>query len=235
MLDRSEHVALVTGATRGIGASIARRLVRDGWRVSLGGRSLDALAQVLPPGEQVHHALYEARDPSAGEELAAATAERWGRIDALVNNAGVMLPFTVEDEDETNLDATLDVNVKAPLRLSRACLPYLRRSGTGRIINVASLSGKRVKNDNVAYAMSKFAMVALTHGLRRVGWEDGVRATALCPGFVRTDLTASATKVARDDMTDPDDLAEIVAVLLKLPNTASVAEFMVNCRAEDMF
>ena len=78
--------------------------------------------------------------------------------------------------------------------MTRQALPHLEASGSGRIVNVASLSGKRVKNDNVAYNMSKFAVVALTHAVRRLGWEKGVRATALCPSFVRTDMTADATK-----------------------------------------
>jgi NAD(P)-dependent dehydrogenase (short-subunit alcohol dehydrogenase family) len=82
--------------------------------------------------------------------------------------------------------------------------------------------------------MSKFAVVALTHAVRRLGWDKGVRATALCPSFVRTDMTAGATPIAAELMSDPADLAELVATVIALPNTAAIAELLVNCRLEDM-
>ena len=127
-----------------------------------------------------------------------------------------------------------EVNVKGPLRLIRLALPWLKKSGSGRIVNVASLSGKRVKNAYAGYAMSKFAVVALTHAVRRLGWDHGVRATAICPSFVATDMTAEVTAVPRGEMIQPADLAELVATALALPNNAVVAELLVNCRLEDM-
>jgi NAD(P)-dependent dehydrogenase (short-subunit alcohol dehydrogenase family) len=114
-------------------------------------------------------------------------------------------------------------------------MPYLKKSGSGRVVNLSSLSGKRVKNGYAGYAMSKFAVIALTHAVRRLGWDDGVRATAICPSFVATDMTAQVTAVARDEMIQPSDLAELVATALALPNNAVVAELLVNCRLEDMF
>jgi NAD(P)-dependent dehydrogenase (short-subunit alcohol dehydrogenase family) len=129
----------------------------------------------------------------------------------------------------------ISVNLKGPLRLIRLAMPHLIQSGTGRVINVASLSGKRVKNTNVGYAMTKFALIALTHAVRRHGWDHGVRATAVCPSFVRTDLTADALAVAPDEMIQPEDLAELIETALSLPNNAVVAEMLVNCRLEDLF
>ena len=166
----------------------------------------------------------------------AGTAERFGRIDGLVNNAGIAKPpFTIEDEDETVLDQMISVNVKGPLRLIRLAMPHLIASGAGRVVNVASLSGKRVKNPNVGYAMTKFALIALTHAVRRHGWDHGVRATAICPSFVRTDLTADVAVVTPQEMIQPEDLAELVETALSLPNNAVVAEMLVNCRLEDLF
>ena len=121
----------------------------------------------------------------------------------------------------------------APLRLSRAALPHLKRSGSGRIVNVVSLSGKRVRGDNAGYSMSKFAALALTHGTRRAGWQDGVRVTALCPAWGATDM-ASHAEVPPQEMIQPGDLCELVATVLALPNNASIAELLVNCRFEDM-
>lgn len=235
MLDRNGSVALVSGASRGIGAAIARKLIDDGWRVSLGARKPQNLEQVATAGETALHARYDAEERDSDAAWVAETLERWGRIDAVVNNAGVVLPFTVEDEDETNLERTFEINVKAPLRLARLCLPHLRKANAGRILNISSLSGKRVKNDNVAYAMSKHAVVAMTHALRKAGWDDGVRASVICPSFVSTDLTAEVTKVAQEDMTSPEDLAELAGTILRLPNQANVAELIVNCRCEDLF
>lgn len=123
---------------------------------------------------------------------------------------------------------------KAPLRVAQLCLPHLERFGQGRIVIVASLSGKRVRNDKVLTTVSTFAVLALTHDLRRIGWESAVRAVAIRPSCVRTEMTADATAIAPKRMIDPVDLADLVATVIAPPNTASVAELLVNCRLEDM-
>ena len=120
-----------------------------------------------------------------------------------------------------------------PLALTRVALPYLRAAGSGRIVNLASLSGKRVAGDNAAYPLSKFAVVALSHATRRAGWEDGVRVTALCPGYVATDMVSDVSDPPAEAMIQPADLAELAATVIALPNTASVAEILVSCRFED--
>ena len=160
---------------------------------------------------------------------------RFGRIDVLVNAAGISAPRTrLDDPDETGIDAMWRVNVKGPLRLIRAALPHLRAGGEGRVVNIASLSGKRVANENFGYAMSKFALIALTQSVRREGWDAGIRATALCPGFVATDMTAHVTTAPRDKMTRPDDIAALAETLILLPNTATIGELLVNWRLEPM-
>jgi NAD(P)-dependent dehydrogenase (short-subunit alcohol dehydrogenase family) len=112
---------------------------------------------------------------------------------------------------------------------------WLVRSGRGRFILLASLSGKRVKTARAGiYSMSKFAALALAHAVRHAGWDDGVRATAICPGFVATDMAALSDR-RPEEMTQPTDLAAIVAMLLDLPNSASVAEFPVNSVLEEFF
>ena len=235
MLDPDGRVVLVSGASRGIGAAIAKHLLEQGYAVSLGARNPADLEPVSAtfPAERVHHARYDAEDRASHAAWVEAVTARFGRIDGLVNNAGIGVKGTIETVSEADLDRIYAVNVKAPLHMIKLCLPALRASGSGRIVNVASLSGKRVRNDNVAYSMSKFAVMALTHSARRLAWEDGVRATAVCPSFVATDLVADVTKVARAEMIDPADLATLVATLLALPNNAAVAELLVNCRLED--
>jgi NAD(P)-dependent dehydrogenase (short-subunit alcohol dehydrogenase family) len=236
MLKPEGRVAMVSGASRGIGRAIVETLHAKGYAVSAGARDPEALVRTLAPlaGDRLLCARYDAADRGSHRDWVAATAARFGRIDALVNNAGTSNTFSIEAGEEAELDDLVAINVKGPLFLTRLCLPHLRASGAGRVVNVSSLSGKRVRNDNIAYAMTKFALMALTHGIRRTGWEDGVRATALCPGFVATDLTAGVNKVAREEMIDAGDLAELAATVIALPNTASVAELLVNCRHEDM-
>ena len=229
MLEANGRVVMVSGASRGIGRAVAERLLAAGFRVSAGVRTARGLAS----GGMLAVEHYDAAQAASPAAWVAATVARWGTVDALVNVAGINTRFELEDPDETGLDELWAINVKAPLRLMRLAMPHLRAGGCGRVVNVASLSGKRVRNSNIGYAMTKFALVALTHGVRQAGWADGVRATALCPGFVATDMTASATRMPRERMTAAGDVAVLVETLLRLPNSASVAELAVNCQLED--
>ncbi|HYF57249.1 MAG TPA: SDR family NAD(P)-dependent oxidoreductase [Salinarimonas sp.] len=224
-------VAVISGATRGIGLAIARELASAGFRLSLGVRDPGAVPADLRRADVMTHA-YDARDRSAAVPWIAATLDRYGGIDALVANAGIAPFVGLEDGTDDALDDVFEVNVKAPFRLIQACLPALKASGRGRVVTVASLSGKRVMGLNAGYQMSKHAVVALTHAVRRLGWEHGIRATALCPGFVDTDLVAGVKDPPREEMIDSADLARMVAMIVGLPNTAAVAELLVNCRYE---
>jgi NADP-dependent 3-hydroxy acid dehydrogenase YdfG len=237
MLPADDRVVMVSGANRGIGLAVARCLHAKGYRLSLGARNVGKLSDTFGGFDEsrVIACAFDARDRESCAGWVERTASHFGRIDGLVNNAGISRHVGIEDDDEAAYDELWDVNVKGPLRLIRLALPHLKRSGSGRIVNVASLSGKRVKNAHAGYAMSKFAVVALTHAVRRAGWDDGVRATVVCPSFVATDMTAQVTAVPRSEMIQPADLAELVATALALPNNAVVAELLVNCRLEDMF
>ncbi len=230
MLDPAGRVVMVSGAARGIGAAVAARLLAAGYTVSAGVRDPSRLAA----HERLAGHAFEAAEAGSAEAWVSATMARHGRIDALVNAAGINPRGTLFDADETAFDAMWTVNAKGPMRVIRAAWPHLVAAGEGRVVNISSLSGKRVRNDNLGYAMSKFAVMALTQEVRRAGWEHGIRATALCPGFVDTDMTAHVTKVPRGAMSRPEDLAVLVETVLRLPNTATVAELLVNCRHEDM-
>lgn len=235
MIETSGRVVLISGASRGIGRAIALSLHAKGYTISAGARDVTALEEALMTikGDRLICCAYQAADRASHTAWVEETIHAFGRIDALVNNAGTSNTFSVEGGDEADLDALWSINVKGPLFMTRACMPHLRASGQGRIINVSSLSGKRVRNSNVAYAMTKYAVMALTHATRQTGWEDGVRVTALCPSFVATDLTADVVKFGKAEMIDPDDLAEVAAMVIALPNTAAIAEILVNCRLED--
>ncbi|GGF26730.1 short-chain dehydrogenase [Aliidongia dinghuensis] len=229
-----ERVALISGANRGIGAAVARRLDAAGWHLALGVRRPEALPPDLAPSPTRTAHRYEAQDRDAGARWVADALAAHGRIDALVNNAGIAPHVGLEDGDDALLDELFEVNVKAPFRLIRAALLPLKASGRGRVINIASLSGKRVLGLNAGYQMSKHAVMALTHAVRRVGWPHGIRATALCPGFVDTDLIAGKTDLGADELIRPEDLARMVELLLDLPNSAAIAELLINGRYETM-
>jgi NAD(P)-dependent dehydrogenase (short-subunit alcohol dehydrogenase family) len=205
------------------------RLLAAGYTVSAGLRDTAKLA----PRERLSLHAFDAASPGSAEAWVAATIAQHGRIDALVNAAGINPRATMLDPDETAFDAMWTVNAKGPMRVIRAAWPHLVASGEGRVVNISSLSGKRVRNDNLGYAMSKFAVMALTQEVRRLGWDHGIRATAVCPGFVDTDMTAHVQHVPRERMSRPEDIAALIETVLRLPNTAGVAELLVNWRHED--
>ena len=224
-------MVMVSGANRGIGATIATRLAADGYRLSLGARRTDALAESAPDIEPERLLLnhHEATDIDSARRWVDATVERFGGIDVLINCAGIVDRTALESMDEEVLDDMWAVNVKGPLRLTRLALPHLRQSGSGRVINMASLSAKRIKGDAiVGYSMTKYALLALSHAIRQIGWDDGIRVTAVCPGPVATDMMDPDD----DTITQPSDVADLVATMIALPNTASVSELLITCRME---
>lgn len=234
MLSPQGRVVMISGANRGIGLATARLLGRMGYTLSLGARDPDTLGAVTGgvAGDRVLAARWEAEDANASKSWVEATLSRFGRIDAVVASAGLSIPARLEDEDESPYDRMWEVNFKGPLRLLRAALPALGKSGSGRVVVLASLSGKRVLSESLGYPASKFAAVALAHAVRRAGYADGVRATALCPGMVDTDMVAGKSVPEGEFKIEPEAIAESVAYLLGLPNSASVAELLVNSRFE---
>lgn len=227
MLDPQGRVVMVSGASRGIGRAIAEELQRLGCEVSAGVRDPGH----APRGCFAAH--YDAVEAASADAWVEATLARFGRIDGVVNAAGILAPGNFLRGAVADIEAMWRVNMMGPLLLVRAAWNALAQGGTGRVLTIASLSGKRVGNDNTGYQTSKFAAVALTHSIRKEGWKQGIRATAVCPGYVATDMTVNAT-FPREEMTDAADLAVLACTAMHMPNNASVAELPVNCRAEDM-
>ncbi|MGK0226124.1 MAG: NAD(P)-dependent dehydrogenase (short-subunit alcohol dehydrogenase family) [Thermoproteota archaeon] len=236
MLTTHGRTVMVSGANRGFGNALARRLLATGYNVSCGARNVAALEAVFPsPHDRLLCHYFDATDPKSGDDWIEATVTRFGSLDGLINNAGIANAAGLEDLTDQALDEMWEVNVKAPLRLIRAALPHLRASGSGRVVNLSSLSGLRVKGSFApGYAMTKYAVTALTEAVKNIGWDDGIRVTALCPSFINTDMVASFGEDP-DTMIQPDDLAELVSTVLALPNTASVAQLAVTCRLEPGF
>ncbi len=237
MLPAGGRVVAISGAGRGLGAAIARRLHAEGFALACGVRDPSAAAArlALPDAPRVTWHRYDAQRPETAASWIAGAAEAHGRLDALVNNAGILKRVTFDDGSEEELDELWAVNVKGPFRAIKAALPYLRASGHGRLMNIASTDGKRIRDASVSlgYAMTKHALVAMTHAARFAGYEQGLRATALCPGAIDTDLIANIPGVTPPSgRLKPETVAEIVLLLLRLPEQASVAELVVNTRLE---
>jgi NADP-dependent 3-hydroxy acid dehydrogenase YdfG len=227
------RVALISGASRGIGAAIAERLSQDGWLLSLGMRKPELPSWADP--ERVHVAAYDAHRPQEQDWVEAAR-KRFGRIDAVIASAGIVSKKTIVEADDVEMDELFEINVKAPRRLIKAAWNDLATSGAGRVVVLGSLSGKRVKSKTSGlYSISKYASVALAQAVRHAGFDLGIRATAVCPGLVATDMGLSVTDRPAELLTDPRDVARIVAMLIDLPNEASVAEFTINCQLEESY
>ena len=229
-----QRTVLITGASRGIGRSIAKRLLKDGHRLSLGLRGPEVLRGTEFDVDGVAHYAYDARDPASAAALVESTLSQWGEIDALIHCAGILhrTSLLFEDGEEQELDDLWAVNVKGPWWLTRAAWPSLVTSGHGRIQVLVSMSGKRVKGRMAGYPVSKFALMGLCQSMRNEGWDQGIRVTAICPSWVNTDMARAVTAVEPDAMTQPDDLASLSSTLLRLPDASVPFELAMNCTLE---
>ena len=238
MLTPNQRVVMISGANRGIGLAIARHLNAKGYRLSLGLRnpgSLDLGSFDHATDERLLVSPYDATIGAASTTWVEHTLEQFGSVDALVLNAGVMKSVGLLNPDEADLDLMWDINFKAPLRLVSAALQPLKNCGHGRVVNIVSLSGKRVLSaGNIGYSASKFAALSLTHAIRQQGWADGIRATAICPGLVDTDMVADVVPAEGQFKIHPATIAASTAYALSLPNEAAVAELLINSRLESM-
>ncbi|MDX6594060.1 MAG: hypothetical protein QOJ13_3256 [Gaiellales bacterium] len=224
-------VALVTGASRGIGAAVARALHGRGVSLSLASRSGDdlGLADALARPCDV-------RRPDDLQALAAETAERFGGIDILVANAGVGAygPFLELPPDQ--LEEMVDVNVKGTLYAVRAALPHLLRSEAADIVTLASEAGRRGLPLEAVYCASKFAQVGFTRALDHELREQGVRCSNVCPGGVSTDFAMGRGRTP--DMPElagmmaPEDVAEVVLFVITRPRNHRILETAFRPMAE---
>jgi NADP-dependent 3-hydroxy acid dehydrogenase YdfG len=216
-------VALVTGASRGIGAAVARALDSQGVRLGLASRSGDDLGI-----EGTVAAPCDVRKPDELESLAAATAERFGGIDILVANAGVGAygPFLELPPDQ--LEEMIDVNVKGTLNAVRATLPFLLKSDGADIVTLASEAGRRGLPFEAVYCASKFAQVGFTRALDHELREQGVRCTNVCPGGVATDFAMGRGRTPEmpelKGMMSSEDVAEVVLFVLTRPRNHRILE-----------
>jgi NAD(P)-dependent dehydrogenase (short-subunit alcohol dehydrogenase family) len=211
--------ALVTGGSSGIGLAIARVLHEEGYALTLAARKLERLEVA---GEELGAEIVQA-DVSREEDclrLVAAHAQRYEGLDVLVNSAGIGILRSIGELSTKHFDLQLDVNLRGTFLVTREALPLLRAS-RGYVVNISSGAGVIAPAGLAVYGASKAAVISLTRSLVREEAEAGVRATALCPGFVDTRM-AEWTGMPGEQMIQPEDCAEIVRSLLKLSLFARV-------------
>jgi 3-oxoacyl-[acyl-carrier protein] reductase len=213
MISLEGKVALVTGASRGIGAATARMLSDQGVKLGLASRRGDDLGidgAVARP--------CDVRDQSQLDAVVAETVDRFGRLDILVANAGVGAYGPFLELSPEHLDEMIDVNLKGTLYAVRAALPHLIASGEGDIVTLASEAGRRGLPNEAVYCASKFGQVGFTRALDHELREQGVRCTNVCPGGVATDFALEPGRGRTEDvlpgMMTADDVAEVVLFVL---------------------
>jgi NAD(P)-dependent dehydrogenase (short-subunit alcohol dehydrogenase family) len=185
-------VCLVTGAGSGIGRAIAERLGEEGGRVVCadvdGATADETAARVTAAGGEAVGQRVDVADARAVDAAVASAVERWGRLDVLVNNAGVNLPGVLHEVDDAVIDRTLDVNVKGQIYGCRAAIPVMLANGGGSIINISSVNGLVSEPFLAVYSASKGASVMFTKGVALDYAKQGIRCNAICPGWVDTPI-----------------------------------------------
>jgi NAD(P)-dependent dehydrogenase (short-subunit alcohol dehydrogenase family) len=220
-----DRAALITGGSSGIGLAIARMLRDEGYELTLASRRPE---RVQAAAEELG-AVAVAADVGNAEDcqrLVAEHRERFGRIDMLVNSAGIGIGGRVEDLPVKHFDLQMAVNIRGLFVVTQAAIPLLRES-RGWIVNLASIAGTLPTPGLATYGATKAAVISLTRSLNEELDADGVRAVAICPGFVDTPM-AQWSGLAGDEMIQPEDCAEVVRMLLRLSPRARIPQVVIE-------
>lgn len=246
-VDLTGTVALVTGASSGIGAATARRLARDGVSVVLVARRLDRLEElareIAATGGTASVVDADITDRTQAESVVARAVEQFGRLDIVVNNAGLMLLGPVEGADADEWDQMIAVNAQGLLYLTRAALPHLLSAAAdgprrvADIVNIGSVAGRVASTNFAVYNLTKFGLRGFTEALRKEVTQRHVRVGLLEPGGVDTELASHNNDHIRSTLTDPfydhtevlsaGDIADAVTYMVSRPRHASVAELWI--------
>ncbi len=220
-------VAAITGAARGIGRGIAERFVSEGARVAI--LDINAEGATAAASEIGDAAIGIACDVSSADSVQKAVAEirdRLGDIDILVNSAGYSQIVPIEKTTDDIWDRTLNINLRGPFLLCRAVVPSMKERGWGRIINLASQSGKKGNSSYTAYCASKFGVIGLTQALSQELAEDGITVNAICPGIVFTEMWGPEqinAYAAKRDMR-PEDVKEYLLGKIPMKRAATIED-----------
>lgn len=240
-----EKIALITGATSGIGKATAELFAQNGINLILCGRReerLDALEKKLSSLTKVHTLSFDIRDKDAVFSAIASLPSEFSTIDILINNAGNAHGLEpIQDGSTEDWDAMLDINVKGLLYVSKAIIPKMTERKKGHIINIGSTAGKEVYPNGNVYCASKHAVDAISQGMRIDLNKYGIRVGAVNPGMVETEFSnvrfkgdnAKADNVYKGfEVLQPEDIADIIYFVISRPYHVNIADLMVMCTAQ---
>jgi short-subunit dehydrogenase len=228
-----DRAALVTGASRGIGLALAEALAEEGYGLTISARKPDTLEQTAEmlrgKGYEVESVAANMADEEAIGKVVEAHRDRFGRLDVLVNNAGVGVGAQAGEHQTKFVDMQLDVNLRAIVLLYRDCMEMLKAAGaehrSALVVNLASIAGKSPSPWLSVYSATKAAVLAYTQAMNKELGADGIKSTAFAPGFVDTDMTDFVKgTVPSEEMIRPQDIAEALHFLLRLSPNCVVPE-----------
>jgi NAD(P)-dependent dehydrogenase (short-subunit alcohol dehydrogenase family) len=228
-----DRAAIVTGASSGIGLAIARMLGQAGYGLTLAARRPDKLEgaarELRDEGFDVEHVAGNLGDEDLVKQVVATHRERFGRLDVLVNNAGVGIGAAVAEIETKKLDIQLNTNLRSIILFYRESAEMLRAAGAEHrnalVVNTASIAGKHGQAWLSVYSATKFAVVGFTQSMNRELATEGIKSTALCPGFVDTAMTDFVKgQVDAEAMIRPEDIAIAVKALLDMSPACIVPE-----------
>jgi NAD(P)-dependent dehydrogenase (short-subunit alcohol dehydrogenase family) len=231
----AERAAIVTGASSGIGLAIAKMLGEEGYGLTLAARrpeKLEAAAEGLKAeGYELQALAANVADEEEIQKVVAAHRDKYGRLDVLVNNAGVGVGQTVAELATKRIDMQLDINLRSIVLFYRECIDMLRAAAAEHknalVVNTSSISGKHGEGWLSVYSATKHGVVGFTEAMNKEIGSEGIKSTALCPAFVDTPMTDFAKEhVAAEDMIRPEDIAESVRFLLRVSPACVVPELM---------
>jgi NAD(P)-dependent dehydrogenase (short-subunit alcohol dehydrogenase family) len=225
------RTALITGASSGIGLAIAHMLGEEGYAMTVAARRPEKLASAV---EELRGSGYEVEEIAANlvaeeevQRVVAAHRERFGRLDVLVNSAGIGVGAPVADIQTKRLDMQLDLNVRTIVLFYRECAEMLRADGGALVVNMSSISGKVGQPWLSVYSATKAAVIGWTEAMNKELGGDGVKSIALCPGFVDTPMTEFIREqVSPEEMIRPQDIAEAVRFVLRTSPACVVPEIV---------
>lgn len=235
------RVVVITGASSGIGRATARELARQGARLVLAARSTSALHDLAAElGDDAQAVVCDVTDPLQIDALVRETLERFGRVDALLPNAGVYLPGPFRENDPSDVARLIDTNLTGALRTVRAFLPAMIERGAGDVLITGSVSGHQPIPWEPVYSASKHAIRAFVHGLRRELAPFGIRVGAVAPGVVLNELwnaqdDASIAAGVRDRTgIRSEDVADVIAFMLTRPPHVTIRDLVVLPHAQEI-
>jgi NAD(P)-dependent dehydrogenase (short-subunit alcohol dehydrogenase family) len=232
-----EHAALITGASSGIGLAIAHVLGEEGHGLTVAARRPDKLAdaarELREKGYEVQEVAANLVAEEAVQQVVAAHRERFGRLDVLVNSAGIGAGAPVADIQTKRVDLQLDLNLRTIVLFYRECAELLRAAGGALVVNLSSISGKSGQPWLSVYSATKAAVIGWTQAMNKELGGDGVKSVALCPGFVDTPMTEFVREqVGRENMIKTQDVAEAVRFLLRTSPICVVPEIVFQRASE---